>query len=122
MSIHSEDGTRGWFPESDQNHNRRSTYNQESTKKRLCRQGALCNTSGCGSYHTPILKPCRDGMSCVHRTTTCLFMHEGAKRNGGFENLESNVPNGGLGNLDSAGAKCRQTHGDNQVWLRQSKN
>ena len=120
--IHSEDGTRGWFPESDQNHNRRSTYNQESTKKRLCRQGALCNTSGCGSYHTPILKPCRDGMSCVHRTTTCLFMHEGAKRNGGFENLESNVPNGGLGNLDSAGAKCRQTHGDNQVWLRQSKN
>ena len=49
---------------------------QNRNRKKLCRNGPICNAHGCDFHHSIIQKQCRNGNDCANKERTCLFLHE----------------------------------------------
>ena len=57
-----------------------SADRSQPLRRKLCWKGKSCEVSGCKFWHEVVPKPCRNGIECVKKNSTCLFSHGGESR------------------------------------------
>ena len=89
-----------------------------SQKIRLCMKGKMCDAinTTCKFSHTPINKPCRNGMNCG-RKSTCLFSHTSGEERASLHHNKRGQFNSNI-NLNCID---RINESTDRTWLR-SKN